>query len=219
MCCPELHECGVIHWGIENQLHNERIMIDLFSLSWSLGWVPSPRGWGGKSGSPSLGSATGSLLDATHSSLLLTVKWKLGKDKMWTNVRLKESRQFDWGGGRLVYPCHSYWSFFNPVNMSSVYNLRVWCSSHALPWETWQIPGKQNFPSSPALLRLLFSAAVGGAAHSPVLSKTHQRGQKWNDGSCYSSNLSIPLTYDMIDFPSACSNTRLSPFFFQCGNS
>lgn len=80
---------------------------------------------------------------------------------MWTNIRLKESRQFDWGVGRLVYPCHSYWSFFNSVNMSSVYNLRVWCSSHALPWETWQIPGKQNFPSSPALLCLLFSAAAG----------------------------------------------------------
>lgn len=113
-----------------------------------------------KAQSSSLGSATSSLLDTTHSSLLLTVKRKLGKDRMWTNVRLKESRQFDWGGGRLVYPCHSYWSFFNSVNMSSVYNLRVWCSSHAIPWETWQIPGKQNFPSSPALLRL-FSAAAG----------------------------------------------------------
>lgn len=82
----------------------------------------------------------------------------------------------------------------------------------------WQIPGKKNFPLSPTLLYFLFSPCSWGS-RSPVHSETHQRGQKWNDGSCHSSNLSILLTYDMIDFPSECSNTGLSSFLSHCGNS
>lgn len=47
-----------------------------------------------------------------------------------------------------------------------------------------------------------------------VHSKIYQRGQKWNDETCHRSNLSILLTYDMIDFPSECSNIGLSSFLF-----
>lgn len=76
----------------------------------------------------------------------------------------------------------------------------------------------KKFPSSPNSITLPASPRSRGCLGSPAHSETHQRGQEGNDGSCHSSNLSILLTYDMIDFPSERSNTGLSPCVFHCGN-
>lgn len=74
---------------------------------------------------------------------------------------------------------------------------------------------KKRFPFQPNSITVLIpSLQLGLPVSSPARSKTHQRGQKWNDETCHSSNLSILLTYDMIDFPSECSNMGLSSSLF-----
>lgn len=74
---------------------------------------------------------------------------------------------------------------------------------------------QKEFPFSPnSITALIPWLQLGLPLSSSALSKIHQRGQKWNDETCHSSNLSILLTYDMIDFPSELSNTGLSSCFF-----
>ena len=135
------------------------------------------------------------------------------------NVRLKPNRLIEKGRSILVIVHRSL--FFSSVKTSSVYNLRVWCFFCAKPREpSLTNTREKNISLSAQLYYPAYSSpAAGVASRSLDTQKRTSVGQKWNDESCHSSNLSILLTYDMIDFPSECSSTGLSSLFSHCGNS
>lgn len=149
----------------------------------------------------------GSFLEMAYSPVLLRAENPV-ETNTWKTLGLTLDCLIEKGWYILVITNRSFFSILSkrPVYIISGFDAPPVQYHEKLPW---QIPGKKPLPPRLTLLHFLTSHPVppaGAPLRSPAHSAARRHGQKWNGESCHSSDLPIPLTYDMIDFPSECSN-------------